>query len=77
MIIDNPIFSLNNDRRYEITHIEQFILNLEVEILHDYDLQRNIVTCLSKYANAGDNYLWENADSIYAMYTEILNEEGR
>ena len=57
--------------------IEQFILNLEVEILHDYDLQRNIVTCLSKYANAGDNYLWENADSIYAMYTEILNEEGR
>ena len=52
--------------------IEQFILNLEMEILHVYDLEKRIDTCLMQYSKEGDKYLWKNHENIYHTYTEYL-----
>lgn len=56
--------------------IEQFIFNLEMEILHRFDLEKRIDKCLEQYSKFGDQYLWENHENIFSIYDDLLNREG-
>jgi hypothetical protein len=52
--------------------IEQFIFNLEMEILHIFDLEKSVGNCLMQYAKRRENYLWERYESIYTIYDELI-----
>lgn len=56
--------------------IEQFILNLEMEILNVYNLEKKIDTCLTQYSREGDKYLWKNQEDIYHIYDELIERGG-
>jgi hypothetical protein len=56
--------------------IEQFILNLEMEILNVYSLEKRIDTCLMRYSKEGDKYLWKNQENIYHIYDELIERGG-
>jgi hypothetical protein len=52
--------------------IEQFIFNLEMEILHIFDLEKRVENCLKQYSQRGENYLWESQENIYIIYNELM-----
>lgn len=56
--------------------IEQFIFNLEMEILHIFDLEKRVENCLRQYSKGGENYLWESQENIYSIYNELMKKEG-
>jgi hypothetical protein len=52
--------------------IEQFIFNLEMEILHIFDLEKSVENCLVQYSKRRENYLWESYETIYTIYDELI-----
>jgi hypothetical protein len=56
--------------------IEQFILNLEMEILNVFNLEKLINACLMQYSKQGDKYLWRNQEHVYRIYEELVERRG-
>ena len=57
--------------------IEQFIFNLEMEVLRLYDLDKRIGACLKQYSKHGDKYLWDNYEDLLDIYGALLAREDK
>lgn len=56
--------------------IQQFISNLEMEILHVFDFEKRIESCVAEYSRRGDKYLWEDHENIYDIYNGLMQKEN-
>jgi len=56
--------------------IEQFIFNLQMEILHVFDLEQKVENCLRKYFKHGEKYLWGDYENIRSIFDELIDREG-
>ncbi|MBE9507790.1 MAG: PD-(D/E)XK nuclease family protein [Chloroflexi bacterium] len=55
--------------------LRQFIFNVRANILHLYDLDRQVTECLEQYAREGDAFLAQAWSKIRAVSDKLMKEE--